>query len=260
MPPRQRLQLLNWAYLGYVPTLLERLKTMALDERWEFRNSAPDPAKPHPILYSYLCYTFDRLRSEKKVTQSTGDRLAAFNTGLVDHRYEPIYALFGPNQHAMVKWKLLDFCTPGEGREGQNLVRYFNPLPLRAHYFENPTDLYYDPRSGEPELNWEHVLITNIDRFPTDFIEDYGPKGFSFGDAGKMSPAERETYFSALGAAIKSQDRTYRLMMSRVKEALAITLKRIAWNFKTAIPQYYPRTMTLTLSWFSGKWSEATFG
>jgi len=84
--------LLDWAYLGYLPNVLNELKALALSERWGFSRVAPDPAKPLPILWSYLSYTFARLVLERKVMVNEQATFAAFNTGLVDSRFEPIPA------------------------------------------------------------------------------------------------------------------------------------------------------------------------
>ena len=76
-----------------------------------------------------------------------GASVAAFNTGLVDPRYEAIYALFGARDDPQVaSWELDGFCIAGEGAGGQRLVRYFNPLPSTAHYFNKPAELLYDTR------------------------------------------------------------------------------------------------------------------
>lgn len=132
--------LLDWAYLGYLPNALAELRGLALGERWEFKNAPHDPERPLPILYGYLLHTFQRLALEQKVEVNEKASLAAFNTGLVDTRYEKIYALFSPNDEGRAAWQLAGFCIAGEGADGQNLVRHFNPLPAPAHYFETPSD------------------------------------------------------------------------------------------------------------------------
>lgn len=91
-------RLLNWAYLGFLPKALGNLKDKALDERWEFKDTLPDPDRPLPILHSYLLQTFGRLVLEEKVLVTADGSYAALNTGLVDPRYEPIYALFVPKK------------------------------------------------------------------------------------------------------------------------------------------------------------------
>jgi Domain of unknown function (DUF3825) len=172
---------------------------------------------------------------------------AAFNTGLVDPRYEPIHALFVPNAEPRIPWRLSSFCIAGEGADGHNLVRHFNPLPHQAHYFDQPADLLYDTRVGKPEMDWRHVVIDRIDRYPKEFIEDHWPAGFEVRDTASMTDEERGLYWRSLGAAIEQQNRTYRAIMNRVKDAVDLSIKRVAWNFKTAVPQYYPRVRRLQL-------------
>ena len=240
-------RLLEWAYMGYVPRSLADLARLALHERWEFKNAPRDPDRPQPILYSYILQTFGRLVLEEKVLVNRDASFAAFNTGLVDPRYEAIYALFIPSTQGRSPWRFSSFCLAGEGADGQNLVRHFNPLPPLAHYFDHPADLLYDTRVGKPEMDWRHVVIDRIDRYPKEFIEDHWPTGFEVRDTAAMSEQERKIYWGSLGAAIEQQSRTYRGIMNRVKDAVDLSIKRVGWNFKTAVPQYYPRVRHLQL-------------
>jgi hypothetical protein len=237
---------LDWAYLG-MPSALTELERAVLHEQWEFGNSPSDPARPFPILHSYLFHTFGRLVTEDKVALNVNAGLAAFNTGLVDERYEPVYALFERQNDPRSSWKLSGYCISGEGRGGQQLVRHFNPLPRRAHYFGEPTDLLYDVRAGKPEMPWRHVIVERINRWPAAFVQSRCPRGFTLRDTSAMSEPEKEEYFRALGAAIEDHGATYRDYMNRIKDALDLSIKRITWNFKTAIPQYYPRVKAMTL-------------
>jgi hypothetical protein len=250
--PRLRLpsndRLFDWAYLGYLPNVLAELAGLALKgERWEFKDTPHNAERPLPILSSYLWHTFGRLVLEKKILVDEQAGLAAFNTGLVDQRYEKIYALFSPNDNARVPWRLAGFCIAGEGANGQDLVRHFKPLPAPAHYFDNPLELLYDTRVGEPDLDWKHVIIDRIDRYPKEFIEDHLPAGFTPRDVSQASYEERRDYYAQLGIAIEKDSRTYRRIMNRVKDAVDLSIKRVCWNFKTAIPQYYPRVRALQL-------------
>ncbi len=240
-------RLLEWAYLSYMPNVLSALKGLALDERWEFKNTPPNAERPFPILHSYLLQTFGRLALERKVLVNGTASIAAFNTGLVDPRYEPIHALFVPNDDPRAPWQLAGFCIAGEGADGQNLVRNFAPLPSAAHYFDNQMDLLYDTRAGKPELDWQHVIIERIDRYPSEFVKDHWPPGFQVQDTTQMSDDERKAYYRALGNAIVQDSRTYRRIMNRVKDAIDLSIKRVQWNFKTAIPTYYPRVRKLQL-------------
>ena len=240
-------QLLNWAYLGYLPNVLGQLRAIALPERWDFKNQPPDPGRPFPILHSYLRHTFARLVLEDKVMVSSNEQFAAFNTGLVDPRYETIFAVFGRNKSGQCAWELSDFCIAGEAISGQNLVRHFNPLPRPAHYFDEPTDLLYDVRQGGPELDWNHIVIERVDRYPMEFLGDHCPNGFELVDPRTLGWEDRRQYAEALGAAIQNDSRTYRRIMNRVRDAVELAIKRVSWNFKTAVPQYYPRVKRLQL-------------
>jgi cold shock CspA family protein len=237
----------DWAYLGYLPNTLSELASLALPERWEFQNAPRNQDRPLPILASYLIHTFGRLVLERKVLVNENASCAAFNTGLVDPRYEPIHALFTPNDDPHTRWQLAGFCIPGEGADGQNLVRHFNPLPTCAHYFANPVDLLYDARVGKPELDWRHIIIERIDRYPADFLDDHWPPSFKKRKPDGLPKEERKAYYEALGQAIESDSRTYRRIMNRVKDAVDLSIKRVSWNFKTAVATYYPRIRKLQL-------------
>lgn len=63
------------------------------------------------------------------------EEYAAFNTGLVDKKYEYIYALFTRSKTAKFYWYLCRFVVAGEDL-GKQLVKVFNPLPERADYFQ----------------------------------------------------------------------------------------------------------------------------
>ena len=165
----------------------------------------------------------------------------------VDSRFEPIYAVFGPNYDPRTPWILAGFCIAGEGQHGQNLVRYFAQLPPPAHYFDNAIDLLYDVRAGKPEVAWEHVVVQRINRYPPDFVDENWPAGFDKRDPTQMSEDERKAYYHSLGKAIEADGRTYRRMMNRMRDAMDLSLKRVAWNFKTAIPTYYPRVRKVQL-------------
>ena len=75
-------QLERFAYLGDRADLLQELAGLALDEKWDLGDGS------RSILYNYLRFTFYRLKEEGKLAVSADGGLAAFNTGLVNTRYE----------------------------------------------------------------------------------------------------------------------------------------------------------------------------
>jgi len=234
----------NWASLGDFSKMIEGLKRMCLNERWFYNQQ--NTKQPFPILINYLKYTFYRLSQEKnKIIEK--ENYASFNTGLVDKRYEPIFALFSKTPNALRKWKFEAFCIAGEDKYGKELVRNFNPLPPRAHYFDKVSDMLYDTLSPKPELDWHHIVVENIDRLPLDFLYEHRPKDFVFKNIENMSNTEQETYYEELAKAIVEDNKTYRNITNRFKDSLELSLKRIQWNFKTAIPMYFPTTNKMSI-------------
>ncbi len=217
-----RYPLQRFAFLGKEEDVIVRLKGLALDENWDYRTSKS--RKPHEILYSYLQFTFaklvdeDRRRaaSDRKVRTRTDLKdhkpLATFNTGLVDKRYESIFALFEANEPGRQQpWVFLDFCIPGEDA-GKLLSRHFNPLPGPACYFTHASELLFDP-DAPLHPDYTHILNENRDRLPADLL-----------------------------ATVEKLDsrRAENTLKMHLDRAINLARKRTRWNFKTAIPHYFP--------------------
>ena len=233
----------QWASLCDYINSMNTLKDLALPERWYYKNQ--NQKNPYPILTNYLKYTFYRLSKEgNKVLVK--DNLAAFNTGLVDRRYEPIFAMFSKTPNALKNWRLESFCIAGED-EGKELAKKFSPLPPRAHYFDTVSDMLYDTRSPKPVMDWNHIVVENIDRLPHIFLEDNCPKEFQLKKVETLNYHDREQYFDNLGKAIENDTKAYRNITNRFKDALELALKRVEWNFKTAIPTYFPTVNKMSL-------------
>ena len=244
--------LMNWAFMGYMPDTMRNLKEMALDENWgKIINEKGEECYPknekgediYPILFSYLTYTFYKLLKDDKIFYSKSNEYTVFNTGLVDARYKQIYALFkgNKNPNRSAKWYLVDFCIEGEDRAGKTLVSEFSEMPPVAHYFNKVTDLLYDTRIGVPQLDVQHIIIERIERLPYDFIKANAPQNFDVMNTNCMSGEEKKQYFDRLRQAIENDEYSYRQMTHRLEDALSISIERVKWNFKSAIPMYYPR-------------------
>ena len=235
----------DWAYMGDYRQTIQELKKLALEERWYYK--VQDPSFPYPILSSYLTHTFFKLSSEKnKILFS--DKYASFNTGLVNNLYEPIYALFEKNKNqGRQEWYFQEFCVSGVGRCGKILASNFNPLPKKADYFQNLSDLIYDTKGLEPQLNWDHIILDNISRLPIDFLEENKPSGFLLMDPLQMNTLDRAKYYEDLANAVQSDAKKFRSIKFRFSEALDLSLRRIDWNYRTAIPMYYPRNNKISL-------------
>ncbi|MDR1286839.1 MAG: DUF3825 domain-containing protein [Treponema sp.] len=234
----------QWTYIDFRNSV-NALKEIAAPERWYYKTQDPD--YPYPILAKYLNYTFFRLLQEANKL-CVSEHYAAFNTGLVNKIYEPIYALFEKNHvPGYQEWEFLGFCMSGVDRLGKLLASNFNPLPQRAHYFKNPAELIYDVKAPEPQLDWDHIILDNIARFPRDFIEENKPANFVLQDTSSMSMPEKAEYYSHLASAIESDSKKFRTITNRLKDSLYLSLKRIEWNYKTAIPMYFPTRNSMSL-------------
>lgn len=246
----------GWGFLPYTinytspsgreySSALGYLADMALEEAWHF-GETPNPRNPYPILENYLKYTFFKLQKEGKVSESQSH--AAFNTGLVDRLYDPVYALFVRNDRVAPAWKFYDFCVPGKGPSGRQLTSAFAPLPKPTTYFSSNFDMLLDT-SQEIHVDYEHVIYDGVerDRFPQEFLAHNVPRGFDFRDYRKMGTVDRLTFLRELRSAIQGDLQCTRAIKNRLEDAKTLAEKRTRWNFKTAIPQYYPRYDVMSL-------------
>jgi len=237
--------LMRWAYIGDYRNTVKTLSGIAAPERWYYKTQDPD--YPNPILEKYLTYTFFRLSKENNKL-CVSEKYAAFNTGLVNKIYEPIYALFDKNpKSGFQEWHFLGFCISGVDPLGKLLASNFNPLPQRANYFKNPSELIYNVQAPEPQLNWDHIILDNIARFPRSFIEENKPSNFTLQDTSGMTTPEKYNYYNNLASAIESDHKKFRSITNRLKDSLYLSLKRVEWNYKTAIPMYYPTRNNMSL-------------
>jgi len=253
-------ELTKWAFMVFstfaskdgrqVPSVLPGLAEMALNEHWYF-GSEPDQDHPHPILENYLRFTFFRLKREDKIREAAGPtcRWAAFNTGLVDKLYDPIFALFQQNDRPNLQpWRFYDFCVPGKGPSGRQLTAVFSPLPEPASYFQSNFDMLLDT-SKEIHIDYDHVIVDGVsrDRFSPEFLSQHKPKGFQWVDYTALDRNDREEFLTKLAEAIKADIQTMRSIKRRLEDAKLLAEKRTRWNYKTAIPQYFPRQDIMSL-------------
>lgn len=96
--PTSEMHLTDWTFVPWA--LRDHLAELCLPEKWYYGDQ-PEPGKELSILNNYLDNTFRRLCYEGKVVirvdPANGEEYAAFSTGLVDRKYEYIYALMQKN-------------------------------------------------------------------------------------------------------------------------------------------------------------------
>lgn len=217
----------------------QELAELARPENW-------GDGEDKPLLRSYIRYTFARLVHEKKVKITENASVAAFNTGLVDRRFQPIFALLVKNNKSgTAPWFLDGFCVAGENPNGKSLVGKFNPLPEAAYYFTNPIDAFYDIKA-KIYIDWEHVIEENSDRIPPELLSRT-THGFEVKSCNGMSEDEVEEYKQKLADYLKKDDMAYRMLIDIFNRALELALKKVRWNYKTAIPVYYPTLHKLSM-------------
>lgn len=240
--------LYEWAYLGNMNDLLAQLADLALDERWSFEEEGE--RETYSILKSYLTYTFYRLKTEDKVLEDRDRGIAAFNTGLVDKTYEPIYACFSPST-IDEPWRFEAFCKAGSKQWGKKLVSSFSPLPKRASYFQRKEDLLFDAeRSLERDV--DHILLDNIDRLPKDFLAEELRGSSEAVEAlesacSAADPEVRDEAYDRLRDVIEDDFKIKRRLIHRLDDAIELAQKRVEWNFKTAVPAFYPTKNAMSL-------------
>ena len=256
--PSQKTWLFKWAMIP--SSKIEELSKLALEEKWYYGERTSNESNDLPILRNYLAYTFKRLCYENKIVigmdTECNEEYAAFNTGLVDKKYEYIYALFKKNsQNTKYYWYLLDFVVAGEDI-GKTLIKVFNPLPERANYFENKIqNMLYDTTTGDLSCDYTHIITERTERLPLEFLRENCSEDFlcvvgvNIDDVyytGGKNPA-RKAYFVSLGFKIKCTSRVLNRLKNRISDAVDLALKRVEWNYKTAIPMYYPTKNTGSL-------------
>ncbi|MBK9273055.1 MAG: DUF3825 domain-containing protein [Flavobacteriales bacterium] len=238
----------TWAYFPGgpqgEPAFLEKLADKALREPWSFKHGTSARDEGHGILWNYVSNTFLRLLRQDKVVVTIKDnkRYALFNTGLVNSLYLPIYLMFKASSRSMDQpWDFMDVAIAGSGSEGKLMTSLFNPLPEPASYFERTEDMLLDTKQ-DIHVNYEHAIIDGVKggRYPYEWLERNRPRDFEWMDYRKMKTSDRRRYLESLAEAIRKDSDCLYDLGERLKSAKELALKRVSWNYKTAIPQYYP--------------------
>lgn len=239
----------QFAWLGPWEEFLAQLAAVALPEPWDFGDGPDERGHRFAILKSYICTTFYRLAAEGKVRIAEDRSFAAFNTGLVDRRFDDVCACFEPG-FGTLEWKFVGFAASGNRALKKQVARCFNPLPQPARYFDRLEDLLFD-LDKNLIADYDHILLDNIARLPLEFLEE---EIGEVGEAAELLHAiraagaeDREELFKELADVIDTDSRLFRRLRNRMQDAVDLARRRVRWNFKTAIPSYYPRANAMSL-------------
>jgi hypothetical protein len=203
--PQWPADLFDFAYLHNFDERLAELTNLAEPEIWDYQTT-PN-ARPLPILYNYIRYTYLRLAEEVKIELSEDGLNVVFNTGLVTLNQEPIYAYFSRNQiPGKQPWFLRNWLRRGE----HDLVR-FQKLPDMVNYYASPASLVFD-HAKDLRINVEHIIADNRERFPEPYsqMDDF-------------------------------------VLQNLLKGSFDSARERVRRNYKTAVPQYYRGRIQLLL-------------
>lgn len=239
----QDIPIYQWSYIQQEESV-KKLKELALEEEWNHGRVMND--SPYPILWQYLRWTFVKLNREKKILYA--NRYAAFNTGLVDKYYKPIFALFDKNKiKGKQPWHFVDFCVAGSSASASRILsNNFSELPQRAVYIRKYDDVMYDC-SLPVDCNWEHILEDHIERIPDSLIQQVCSGEFEIKETDKMDTQEREEYYDSLTDFLSRNPERLSLLSHIMNMALDRAKLRVEWNYKTAIPVYYPKFDSVNL-------------
>ena len=145
-----------------------------------------------------------------------------------------------------VRGVLLGRCP----RPGQARREPVQPSARRRLVLRGARRLALRP-GAELIIDYDHVLVDNIGRLPLAFLEEelQGDVRAS-GLLGEVARSTGQRRCELLGE-VGGSSRTTRACSAgcgwRLTEAVDIATKRVRWNFKTAIPSYYPRTNSMNL-------------
>ena len=187
------------------------LSRLAEPEEWDYRERPTDDL---PILQHYLLKTFDQLLLQDKVLydeeNASASSRACFNTGLVTELQEEILGVFMRNARRGETALTPEWTLEGfYASSDRRLASFGHPEFPLATYFTNLTELFLDPKT-RISLRLEHIIRDNLDRFPVRLQSPDAARG-------------------ALERAFRDAQR------------------RLARNYKTAVPQFYHGQVHLLL-------------
>ena len=259
-PATNARDLKDYAFVWFGPnsTVYTDIAELAQPETWGFGPG------DYSILYNYIVQTFYKLRRDGLVLENDERTFAAMNTGLVTPRYNDIFMCFRPNpKPGKQPWTYAGVCThndndPARKQLSMQLRRTFEKMPRRAKFFTDVSDIVFDA-SKPITCNWDHILIENVDRIPTDFLAnqlygknaaemrelvesiDYDPDRGSDGDPfGDHATGKAKEQFDQLREFLRDNPIYFNRLQDMMEGALDRACKRAEFSFRTGVPSFYP--------------------
>lgn len=243
----------RYVYISDWRKMLNEVSEMALgDEDWDYKGRGKDDKY---ILKQYLLFDFYKSWIDNLIIQEGGEAL--FNTGLVDSSYDDIYCYLKKNTHNddfyQRKWEFGYFACRAKGNNGKKLMAKFEKFPSAPTYVDvnRISDLYFNS-SKELFCDYEHIIEDNLTRLPIEFLRSKLCYDAEIDQAiSDYETSHERKYFQKIIDMVNGRDdrgdRFRRDLQNGLKDAVDTARKYCKWNYKTAIPIYYPRNNSISL-------------
>ena len=226
-------------------TYLADIAALAKQEKWYFG----EEGGKLDILQNYIAYTFYRLQKEDKICINSTNDFAAINTGLPSSTYDDIYLCFKRKSGSEdQKWRYAGICTAKGGSLWKKLIGAFNPLPEAAQYFNSKEDILFD-MSKSLYLDAEHIIYDRLHRIPTEFLRPSflsSNRGIELLDS-IDNAVNVDACYDELKEIVSENEEIFNDLRERLEQLVNKTVRIIRWNYRLAIPSYYPKGNTMSL-------------
>ena len=123
-------------------------------------------------------------------------------------------------------------------------------MPQPPQYINRNEDLIFD-LSKPVHTDYEHIILDNLKRLPLKFLQEQlsdCPDGLGLVSA--LRTADRYNkweLYDKLRQLIEGESRLFIRIQNRIKDSIELARKRIRWNYKTAVPSYFPKRNSMSL-------------
>ncbi len=243
----------KYVYIDNWPSLLNSLSDMALKgEHWDLAGEEEKGKKF--ILKQYLRFTFYKVKLERLLVSDVENKHGViFNTGLVNKSYDPIYCFLKNREDKYDfferKWQFGFFACVGSSRNGKLLNEWFKEFPDPPKYIKKIEDVFFDVKK-DLNVDYDHIIEDNLSRLPIDFLiaklsynDDLRRKLEQY----KANPRNIKLFNEIKKSIAANENMEFTNLAGALKLAVNVAKKYCSWNYKTAIPIYYPRSNKLSL-------------
>ena len=225
---------------------IQELASLARKEKWCYKGSRD----PYLVLKIYLQYTFHRIVKQDKLAESPNMLFAAFNTGLINSDYEPIYGILVLKPQKEKEYHFEGFTTRAQQGLGKILIEHFNPLPKPATYL-NKEDFFFDPQQ-ELHTDVKHIIYDNLDRFPLHtlalaFLPCPEAKQVLLNLSKCNNPNAREKNWNVLKKLASSNLMVYEYLRFALESAIEKAKRIVSYDYRFALPSFFPTRNAISL-------------